>query len=372
MSLLLARRLLLCLLFIFCLAVPAGAALEIRVGEHVTVINEVYQRDGAAFVAIDDVLAALGGSGRWESVSRRYLFSTPRGQAAISPGSSFLQLGERQIKLSQRPRFIDGRLRVAEPFVRDELLKLYSSEARLTDLSPAPPAVSEAPVDKPPGDLLVQHPADDGGRWVVALDPGHGGEDPGVLGRDGTTEQGINLAVAVQLQKLLKMLRSDPVLLTRDGDYAVPPERRLELLRGGQPDLLLLLHCQASFSPQPRGVILYIAPPEPTALDEDVSTPRTQASRQLAEALRQALSGAGFKVAAVAERDLLPLGQGNLPRVLIEMGYLSHPEELAALKDPAWQEKLARALFAGVESFRTTYPSLQETDDATEPPPAQR
>lgn len=373
MSLHFARRLLLCLLFSLCLAGPVDAALEIRTGEKTTLISDVYQRDGVALVAIDEVLAALGGSGSWESASRRYLINTPAGRAVISPASSFLVVGERQVKIDHRPRFIDGRLRVSEAFVRDHLLRLFASEARLTNLAPAPSPASANPVDELIGALLLQSPgAAAGSPWVVAVDPGHGGDEAGAHGRDGTTEQEINLAVALHLQKLLKMRRADPVVLTRDGDYAVSAGQRLELLRRGNPDLLLLLHCQASFSPRPRGLILYVPPAAASSGDQGDSPLPGRSSRHLAEALRQALVSAGFEIPGLEERALLPLGQGDLPRVLVEMGYLSHPEELAALRNPLYQEKLAQALFAGLESFRTSHQSHQEPEYGSESPPAQR
>jgi N-acetylmuramoyl-L-alanine amidase len=215
---------------------------------------------------------------------------------------------------------------------------------------------------------------------VVAIDPGHGGQDAGAFGKDGTTEQAVNLAVARQLQKLLKMRRGAPLVMTRDADYAVSPAQRLEAITRGQADVLVSLHAQAAFSPQAQGIMLFVAPevvaapPIESATDatEPSAVPGVSASRQLAETLRSAFAAAGFSVGPVHERALLPLGQGNLPRVLVEMGYLSNAAELARLNDPAHQQLLAQTLFNGLETFLKSYQNLQEPDYGASQPPAQQ
>jgi N-acetylmuramoyl-L-alanine amidase len=69
---------------------------------------------------------------------------------------------------------------------------------------------------------------------------------------------------------------------------------------------------------------------------------------------------------------LRPLGLGNLPRVLIEMGYLTNDADLIRLRDPAHQAQLARALFDGLETFLKNYQNLQESQDEPGQPPAQQ
>jgi N-acetylmuramoyl-L-alanine amidase len=241
------------------------------------------------------------------------------------------------------------------------------------------PTPSESPLDQLFSLLLLQRPkAALDSQWVVAIDPGHGGQDNGALGKDGTTEQAVNLAVARQLQKMLKMRRGAPVVMTRDADYAVSLTQRLESVTQGQADVLLSLHAQAVFSPQAQGVMLFVAPEtappiaDPSAGRVPVIEPGGNASRQLAEALRSAFVAAGFQVAPVQERPLLPLGQGNLPRVLVEMGYLSNDLELGRLQDPVRHQLLAQALFNGLETFQKNYQNLQEPEDESDQPATQQ
>ena len=362
-------------------AVPSLAAIEIGLTgrPHVT-IEDVYERDGVAFVAIDEVANVLGLTGQWDNVAHLYRIETPKGQAVISPGSSYLRLGERSVKVAHRPRFIDGKLRVSEPFLVEQFAPFLGLPLELSNSNPAAPPPPESPLDQLFSLLLLQRPkAAVDSQWVVAIDPGHGGQEAGAIGKGGATEQTINLAVAEQLQKLLKMRRGAPVVMTRDADYAVSPAQRLEAVARGQADVLLSLHAQAHFSPVARGVMLYVAPekaaesPAGSAQEPPpAGVPGINASMRLAEALRDAFTAAGYVVAPVQERPLFPLGQGNLPRVLVEMGFLSNDGDLARLKDPAQQQLLAQVLFNGLEAFLKTYQNLQESPYAPAQPPAQQ
>ncbi|NJC88623.1 MAG: hypothetical protein FIB02_08840 [Desulfuromonas sp.] len=359
----------------------ATAAIEIsRSDGSPIVIQDVYQRDGVAFVAIDEVLGILGLSGQWDNVAHLYRIETPKGQAVISPGSSYLRLGERAVKVAQRPRFIDGKLRVSEQFLAEQFLPLLDSPLQVKNLNPAAPPPPESPLDQLFSLLLLQRPkAAVDSQWVVAIDPGHGGQDAGAIGKGGAAEQPVNLAVALQLQKLLMMRRGAPVVMTRDADYAVNPTQRLEAVTRGQADVLLSLHAQTGFSPVAQGVMLFIAPDaavappiEPAQESAPAAVPAVNASRQLADALYQAFAAAGYRVAPVQERVLLPLGQGNLPRVLVEMGYLTNDGDLARLNDPAQQQLLAQVLFNGLEAFQKNFQDLQESSNEPKPPATQQ
>lgn len=359
----------------------AAAAIEIRRPDSSpAIIQDVYQRDGVAFVAIDEVLGILGHPGQWDNVAHLYRFDTPKGPAVISPGSSYLRVGDRAVELAHRPRFIDGKLRVSEPSLAEQFLPLFDAAVQLSNLNPVAPPPPESPLDQLFSLLLQQRPrAAAASEWVVAIDPGHGGQDAGAIGRDGAAEQAINLAVAQQLQKLLKMRRGAPVIMTRDADYALSTMQRLEAVTRGEADVLLSLHAQAGFSPAAQGVMLFISPEAaaatPPAADPGGAPPvrpAVDASRQLAEALRAALVAAGYRVAPVQERSLLPLGQGNLPRVLVEMGYLTNVHDLARLRDPAQQLTLAQALYNGLETFRKNFQDLQEPPDEPEQPATQQ
>ncbi len=339
----------LCLLLL--LPVCASAIVEIgRLGQETVLIQEVYQREGTSFVAIEEVLAALQLEGEWDSVAHVFSIRTPSGQAVISPGSQFLKLGDSFRPVAHRPRFIDGKLRVSESFILRQLAPLLPEPVSYRNHNPPVAEVSEDPLDRLFAFLLRRKPQAEGpGQHVVALDPGHGGIDAGVIGRDGSKEKDINLVIAQRLERLLKMHQAAPVVLTRDNDYALDIEQRLQTVVQADADVLLSLHAQNFFTPAPHGVMLFIQPV--TERDLAAGLDGENASRQLAEALRTALVAAGFTVSGIDEQPVLPLGRGDLPRVLVEMGALSHAGDLAMLHDPTRQQDLARALFDGLQEF---------------------
>ena len=209
--------------------------------------------------------------------------------------------------------------------------------------------------------LRKKEPVADGSKWVVSIDPGHGGEDSGALGLNGSKEKAVTLAVSQRLEKLLKMHQDAPVVLTRDGDYALDMERRLEVVAEGQADVLLSLHAQAFFSAEASGVNLYVQPQTerdvPVGVVAESFSPKLteNSSLKLAEILQQKLVSSGFNVHGIKELPIYPLGRGDLPRVLVEMGSLTNAVDLAMLQDPIRQQDFARALFDGLQAFFDTF-----------------
>ena len=342
------------LLLLACLAgtpKAVDAVVEIgRAGDDPLVIEDVYQREGTSFVAIGDVLDSLQMQGEWDSVAHVFRIRTEHGMAVISPGSQYLKLGENFVPIAHRPRFIDGKLRVSEDFILGQLAPLLDQPLQYRNRNPSAAETPEDPLDRLFAFLLRKQPqTDDRSQWTVALDPAHGGTDTGAIAPDGSKEKNITLAVAERIERLLKMNQEAPVLMTRDADYFVPTDQRLQAVAAGEADALLSLHAQNFFSPQARGVMLFLQ--AETARDlPDIPT-AGNASRRLAELLRDALTAAGFSVTEIAERPIMPLGRGDLPRVLVEMGSLGNADERAMLQDPTRQQDLARALFNGLQAF---------------------
>ncbi|MDT8442822.1 MAG: N-acetylmuramoyl-L-alanine amidase [Desulfuromonadales bacterium] len=344
-----------CLFFILLTyASSAVAIVEIGLpGAEPLVLEDVYLREGTAFVAIDDVLTALKLQGEWDSVSHVFTIRTPHGRAVISPGSQFLKLGDNFIPISHRPRFIDSKLRVSEVFILRQLAPLLADPIYYRNHSPPAVTQGEDPLDRLFAFLLrKKEPVADGSKMVVSIDPGHGGEDSGALGLNGSKEKAVNLAVAQRLEKLLKMQQDAPVIMTRDGDYALDMERRLEVVAEGQADVMISLHAQAFFSTETSGVNLYIQPQ--TERDVPDGLPIENSSLKLAEILLKKLKDQGFNVHGIKELPVYPLGRGNLPRVMVEMGSLTNTIDLTMLEDPIRQQDFARALFDGLRAFFET------------------
>jgi N-acetylmuramoyl-L-alanine amidase len=346
-------RSLILLIFLLLPLFSADAAVELALkGRPPVTLTEVYLRDGVSYLAIDDVLAVFELQGDWDSVRHVYTLKTPRGPAVISPGSRYLRQGETFIPLAHQPRFIDGRLRVAEDFVNDQLPAFLDEPVYYRNLNPSAVRADEGetPLDRLFAFVLrKKKSADEPALRGIVLDPGHGGQDPGAIGLKGLKEKTVTLGVARRLEKLIKMQTGIPTYLTRNDDYALNLQQRLEAVARPDVDALILLHAQASLSDRPKGVTLVIRPRDEVAGEEGAGG--EGGSMQLAQKLRGALERSGISVIGIVRAPLLPLGRGNLPTVLVELGYLSNPRDNLRLADPAGQDELAMALLNGLKSF---------------------
>ena len=260
----------------------------------------------------------------------------------------------------------------------------------------APPAVAQAPEPARSGAGSNRATATQTDRIIiVALDPGHGGEDPGAIGPGGTREKDVVLRVAHLLRDRINASRigGNPMraFLTRDGDYFVPLGTRVEKARRVQADLFVSIHADAFTTPQARGASVF-------ALSQSGAS--STAARWLANKENQAdlVGGINVKVqdqhvqralldmSTTAQiNDSLKLGGvllgeiGNIgklhkprveqagfavlkapdiPSVLVETAFISNPEEEARLRSSSYQEQLADALMRGIQRYFARNPPL--------------
>lgn len=338
--------------FILCWAFSAQAAIELsRQGSTVQLIEEVYHHEGIPYFAIDDVLPALGMSGYWDAVGHRYRMRTPRGKATFFPGGQYLNIGETFYPIKHRPRFIDGRLRVSESFVLDQLADLLPTPIYYRNLNPVSNMDSDSGgvFDRLFSFLLQKKKSSSSSTLrSIAIDPAHGGEDTGTIGLSGVKEKTIVLAIAKKLEKRIKMQLGVPVYLSRDDDYTLSNQQHLACARHDEVDAFLLLHCQSSLSPASSGIHLYVRPAEN---EVNQSQQLQSGSMQLALRLSSALREAGFEVVEVTQAPLVSLVRGDLPTVLIELGFLSNTGDQAVLMSSQGQQRLAEALYQGLQDF---------------------
>ena len=258
-------------------------------------------------------------------------------------------------------------------------------------------ARAEAP-RKPPG-TAVPAPASTARQTdrliIIALDPGHGGEDPGAIGPGGTREKDVVLKVAHLLRERINAtsVGGNPMraYLTRDGDYFVPLGTRVQKAQRVQADLFVSIHADAFTNPEARGASVF-------ALSQSGAS--STAARWLANKENQADLVGGLNVRAKDRHvqsalldmsttaqinDSLKLGSvllgeiGNvgklhkprveqagfavlkapdIPSVLVETAFISNPQEEARLRTSAYQEELADALMRGITRYFAKNPPL--------------
>jgi N-acetylmuramoyl-L-alanine amidase len=226
---------------------------------------------------------------------------------------------------------------------------------------------------------------------IVALDPGHGGEDPGAVGPTGLREKDVVLAVALQLRDQLNALPNMRVMMTRDEDFFVPLHERVRKARRVQADLFVSIHADAFMRPEARGASVF-------ALSQSGAS--SAAARWMAQRENAADLVGGVNVAMKDEqvmramldmstaaqiKDSLKLGQEvlrplgkvgrlhkprveqagfavlkapDVPSILVETAFISNPQEEAQLRDPAYQAELVEALATGIRRYFAKNPPL--------------
>ncbi len=253
--------------------------------------------------------------------------------------------------------------------------------------SPAPPKVSPAPVEKPG--------AEDGVKIkrlvTIAIDPGHGGEDPGAVGPSGLREKDVVLSIA---KKLVDRINSTPnmrAMLTRDGDYFVPLVDRVRKARAVKADLFLSVHADAFTTPAARGSSVFalsergatstaarwLAQKENAAdlvggvnmniKDRDVARALLDMSTtaQISDSLKfgravldRIISINKLHKAHVEQAGFAVLKAPDIPSILIETAFISNPEEEAKLRDNRFQEQMADQIYAGIKHYFSRNPPL--------------
>jgi len=229
---------------------------------------------------------------------------------------------------------------------------------------------------------------------VIAIDPGHGGEDPGSIGPRRTYEKRVTLAVSQKLAALIDREPGMRAVLTRRGDYFVDLNKRSEIARKAKADLLVSVHADSFHNSTPRGASVWVlstnranremgswlekqekqgellggvgkvlaeSDPNPylaqTFLDLSMDKSRAEGY----DVSRQILSSMG-KVARLHKKapehaSLAVLKAPDIPSVLVETGFISNHAEEKLLATPAYQDKLARAIFEGIRNYYRAHPT---------------
>ena len=228
---------------------------------------------------------------------------------------------------------------------------------------------------------------------VVAIDPGHGGEDPGATGPSGLHEKDVVLAIARELRDRINASTQPPMraMMTRDADFFVPLHDRVRKARRVQADLFVSIHADAFLNPEARGASVF-------ALSENGAT--SAAARWMANHENHAdqvggINGSGkdatvlrtlLDMSTTAQiKDSLKLGDEvlgqigkvgrlhkgsveqagfavlkapDIPSILVESAFISNPDEERKLRDPEYRRQLVDALFLGIRRYFARNPPI--------------
>ncbi len=298
-------------------------------------------------------------------------------EAASAQASQHIKdaLGEFIGRIDQRPPVVAAPAPLPQPGPR--------AEAPVVAISPAP---------HPPELLNADEQRRIDRLVVVAIDPGHGGEDPGAIGPSGLQEKDVVLAVALKLRDRINSVPGMRAMLTRDGDYFVPLYERVRKARRVQADLFVSIHADAFMKPSARGASVFalsengatsaaarwMANKENaadmvgganTSLVQDAQVLRAMlemsTTAQIKDSLkigREVLDRMG-KVGRLHKRGVEQAGFAvlkapDIPSILVETAFISNPEEEALLRDDQYQDKLVEALHTGIRRYFARNPPL--------------
>ena len=277
------------------------------------------------------------------------------------------------------------------------------------DVVPAPPRPAPAPLEIDPGEPVRANPrasaraeaavplppqANRAGSYSLArqlglgartivIDAGHGGHDPGSIGPGGLQEKDLVLDVALRLEKLIRTRLGAEVILTRGTDVFVPLEERTAIANSKGADLFLSIHANSSRSPRPRGVETYFLSfandphAEAVAARENAISAATMKdlqnlvkaialnskldeSRDFASSVQEAMVSnikphyPSLQDRGVRTAPFYVLIGANMPSILAEIAFVSHPEEERMLRRNEHRDRVAWSLCEGVRAYLET------------------
>ncbi len=279
---------------------------------------------------------------------------------------------------------------------------------------PVPPVIAKPrPAPKPP--VIAQNNGDDSGKdggkdddnygftapksnkggttrlLTVAIDPGHGGEDPGAIGSGGTYEKHVALDIAKKLRAKIDAQPNMRSMMTRDADFFVPLNVRVQKARRVGADLFVSIHADAFTTPSARGSSVFAlsehgassAAARWMANKENSSDQIGGISVQTADAavnralfdmsttaqIRDSMRYGNFVLNEVGEINHLHKGSveqagfavlkaPDIPSILVETAFISNPEEESRLNDDAYRDKMASAILKGIKRYFAANPPL--------------
>jgi len=255
------------------------------------------------------------------------------------------------------------------------VLDIYPQEA-------PPPGATQKPAQPP-------QPTDKGytlvrqlglGIKTIIIDPGHGGEDPGCIGKGGLKEKNVVLDIALLLKKLFETRKDLEVILTRESDIFVPLENRTVIANQKKADLFISIHANANPNKKRVGIETFYLnfSPDPTVneiaarenatstknisemkeiIDKIVKNSKVLESRELADKIQKNLVKSlsqkygTIKSLGVRGGPFWVLIGGEMPSVLVEVSHLSNPQEESRMKSPGHSEQVAQGIYEGILEY---------------------
>jgi len=370
--------------------------------------------DGVPYLSLQELAGAVSGRLRAHPLKKKLELRAGGHTVVLTLLSPVAVIDDVAYRMPLETRLWDGVIHVPAEAFSGLLAPIFPIPLDLqTPLPPAPPAERspmplvnrKTPQSEPPPPVpapeapprkTAHRPVAKRTDWTlqtVVIDPGHGGKDPGAIGPGGIKEKDVVLRVAKRLKPLLEKQLRVRVVITREEDTFVPLRKRSQIAldnNGGK--LFVSLHCNASKNRRAKGAEVYFLSEAKTAQAAEVARRENAAldlerngagdgkgqDPELLKIQRSLLSTAFLKesqdLAALVRAEIaqtmsvlddrgvkqanfyVMLGtMGDMPSVLVEMGFISNPSEEKQLRSTAFQKKMAEAIYRGIRTFKLRY-----------------
>lgn len=254
-------------------------------------------------------------------------------------------------------------------------------------VAPAVPASAQSASITKPSVRLAEKPI------VIAVDAGHGGEDPGAHGPTGVLEKDVSLAIAKRLARLINDQPGMKAVLTRDGDYYVGLRERVQKARQAQADLFISVHCNALTRPEMHGTAVYVLSPHGATNEQsrwlanqensadmvggiDIQDKDHELAAVLIDLSQSATMEASFDLGnrmlgslrqindlqkdKVQQAGFVVLKAPDIPSVLVETAFITNPVEEKQLASADYQQQMAESMLDGVKGYFQSYRPQQQ------------
>lgn len=357
----------LCLIIIALAVVPVMADINLRLNPSNTSAElPTFKLEGRDYVCVNDLNSLLGSISKTEFRDHRVHLHMFGEQFIFHFNSQFYSF-KNEVYNMHFPLLRHGeKTYLPETFVLENLPLHLPGQVELKGKT-----------------LHVKKPEDKSIRTIV-LDPGHGGKDPGALGKNGTREKDINLLVSIKLKHLLEQELGVRVLMTRSDDRFVSLADRTRFANDNHADIFISIHTNASKSRAARGLeTFYLA----TSMNSDTRAVEALENNVVeiyeGEAEKQKYDDLAFilsdmlqtenleysnNLATLIQRNMIAGSQGCdrgvkqanfyvlrgafMPAILIEMGFISNPDEENLLANEEYQNRLSRTIFEGIKRYK--------------------
>jgi N-acetylmuramoyl-L-alanine amidase len=414
--------------------------LEADANSIITVIDNIHHRrvsleyiteEGEELLSLSDIAKVFKAFSQWNPITKKIILTKGEDSITFNIGSALVQINNRTVLMDRPAELITGRVFIPVKFIKDKFPEAFNvivswdkQNKKLTidnkEFSP-PVSLTNKPTIAEYFPLSSTRPPDEAKKEpqigtktpviisgtiterfkikTIIIDPGHGGKDPGAVGRGGILEKDVVLDIAKRLARLLiNNLKDVKVLLTRDGDYFVPLRQRTGFANYKKGDLFISIHANAAFSRYATGFEVYYLSPDASASDEkaramaaienkvlDLEEEKTHTEEidytQLIlgglaqqEFIDESIELAGIIQNTGCERLRLEnrgiksaffwvIKDAMMPAVLIETGFISNPYEAKKLNSESFKDEMAQAICDAIIEYKRLYEKKLEVNN---------